>query len=91
VLTAVTAQYLKLRRVQDRASPGVSLLGSYSDAPGRGPRRRSTSVSAPGVVCALAHRGPVVSCLGAKRIDDPSTARNCIWMAAFAQLVTYDS
>jgi len=90
-LVAVTAQYLKLGRVQDRASPSVSLLGSYSDTHGRGPLRRSTSVRATGVACALAHRGPVVSRLWAKRIGDPSTARNCIWMDAFDQLVTYDS
>ena len=30
--------------------------------------------------------GPVASSLWAKGIDDPSTARNCIWMDVFDQL-----
>jgi hypothetical protein len=91
VLTAVAAQHLMLRHVQDWAAPGVSLLGSSADALGRGAQRRSSSVRALGAACALAHRGPVVSSLWAKRMDDPSTARNCIWMDVFDQLVTRGS
>ena len=57
VLAAVPAQHLKLRRVQDRAAPGRSLLRSSPAAPGREARRRSSSVSALRAACALPHRG----------------------------------
>jgi hypothetical protein len=61
VLTAVPAQHLKLRHVQDRAAPGLSLLRSSLAAPGRGARRRSSSVRALKAACALPHRGPATS------------------------------
>src|SRR5712691_6318472 len=44
VLTAVPAQHIKLRHVQDRAAPRLSLLRSSPAAPGRGVRRRSSCV-----------------------------------------------
>ena len=47
VLTAVAAQHLKLRHIQDRAAPGLSLLRSCPAAPGRGPPEKTQSRQRP--------------------------------------------
>src|SRR6476620_8139859 len=61
MLTAVAAQHLNLRHIQDRAAPGLSLLRGCPAAPGRGPRRKTSYVRALRAACGLPHRGPTAS------------------------------
>jgi hypothetical protein len=62
VLAPVPAQHLKLRRVQDRAAPCLTLLRGSAAAPGSRARRRSSSVSALRPACPLLHHVPATSC-----------------------------
>ena len=61
MLTAVAAQYLNLRHIQDRAAPSLSLLRSCPAAPGREPRRKPSYVISLRAPCALPHRRPTTS------------------------------
>lgn len=61
MLAAVPAQHLKLRRVQDRTTPGLGLLHRTPAAPGGGARRGSRSVGALMAACTLPHRVPATS------------------------------
>ena len=64
MLAAVPAQHLKLRRVQDRATPGLGRLRRTPGAPGGGARRRSRSVGAIRAARTLPHRVPATSSQG---------------------------
>ncbi len=64
MLAAVPAQHLKLRRVQDRATPGLGLLRRTPGAPGGGARRRSRSVMALRAARTLRHHVPATSSQG---------------------------
>jgi hypothetical protein len=61
MLTAIPAQHLKLRRVQDRAASSLGLLRRTRAAHGGGARRRSGSARAFRAARTLPHRVPATS------------------------------
>jgi hypothetical protein len=77
MLTAVAAQHLNLRYIQDRAAPGLSLLRSCPAAPGGEPQRKPSYVSALRAACGLPHRGPTTSSEAPSdlQLNEPDTKR----------------